>query len=236
MDELKKAVAIAAAKQVQSGSIVGLGSGTTVAYFLEELGRRIRDEQMDIAGVPTSFQTRFMARQHGIRPLDPVDVDSIDIAVDGADEVDPKGNLIKGGGGAQVQEKLVAAMSRRFIIVVDESKLVQTLGEGFSVPVEVISPALSFALKALRELGGVPVVREAAGKLGPVISDLGNPIIDVDFGAIQDAPRLNKQLNGLPGVVGHGIFVGAQDQVMIARPPLENPKIDTLNFDRTASG
>ena len=135
VDELKKAVALAAAAEVKDNSVIGLGSGSTVAYFVEEIGSRVRGGKLNVVGVPTSYQTRFMAREHGIPILDPVDVDEVDIAVDGADEVDPQGNLIKGGGGAHVLEKLVGSMSHEFIIVVDESKMVETLGANFAVPV-----------------------------------------------------------------------------------------------------
>lgn len=232
MDGLKKAAALAAADLVPNNAVVGLGSGSTLAYFIEELGVRRRRGRLHIVGVPTSYQARFLAKECGIPLYDPIDIDSVAIAVDGADEVDPSGNLIKGAGGAHVIEKLVAACAKRFVVVVDESKQVTTLGERTSVPVEVIMPALSFVMRRLLELGGQPTIRTGKGKLGPVISDLGHPIIDVAFGPIADVIRLDQQLNNLPGVLGHGLFVGMTDQVIIARPPIDKPVLETLRFTK----
>jgi ribose 5-phosphate isomerase A len=232
VDELKKAAALAAADLVPNNAVVGLGSGSTLAYFIEELGVRRRRGQLHIAGVSTSYQARFLAKECGIPLYDPVDIDSVAIAVDGADEVDPAGNLIKGAGGAHVVEKIVAACAKQFIVIVDESKQVTTLGERTSVPVEVIVPALSFVMRRLHELGGQPTIRTGNGKLGPVISDLGHPIVDVAFGPIDDVLRLDQQLNNLPGVLGHGLFVGMADQVIIARSPVDKPVLETLRFTR----
>lgn len=232
MDALKKAAAVAAADLVPNNAVVGLGSGSTLAYFIEELGVRRRRGRFHIVGVPTSYQARFLAQECGIPLYDPMDIDSVAIAVDGADEIDPSGNLIKGAGGAHVIEKLVAACAKQFVVVVDASKQVTTLGERTSVPVEIIAPALSFVMRRLHELGGQPTLRTGNGKLGPVISDLGHPIVDVAFGPIVDVARLDQQLNSLPGVLGHGLFVGMTDQVIIAHPPAEKPEIKTLRFTR----
>ncbi len=232
MDALKKAAAVAAVDLVPNNVVVGLGSGSTLVYFIEELGVRRRRGRLHIAGVPTSYQARFLAKECGIPLYDPMDIDSVAIAVDGADEVDASGNLIKGAGGAHVIEKLVAACAKRFVVVVDDSKLVKTLGERTSVPVEVIAPALSFVMRQLRELGGQPTIRTSNGKLGPVVSDIGHLIVDVAFGPIADVARLDQQLNNLPGVLGHGLFVGMTDQVIIAHPPVDTPVLETLQFTR----
>ena len=234
MDTLKKAAAAAAVDLVPTNTIIGLGSGSTFVFVLKELGERVRQGRLFLTGVPTSYQTRLLAKACGIPIQDSMDVDRVDLAIDGADEVDPAGNLIKGAGGAHVMEKLVAACAARFIVVVDETKLVQTLGGRCLVPVEVIAPALPFVLRCLKELGGKPTVRCGSGKLGPVISDLGHPIIDVDFGPIADASHLNQQLNNLPGVVDHGLFIGMVNQVVVARSPVESPIIEILHFTRTA--
>ena len=226
MDALKHAAAAAAADLVPSHTILGLGSGSTLAFFIALLGERIRTEKLQVVGVPTSYQTRILARQHGVPIQDAIDIDHVDLAVDGADEIDPTGNLIKGAGGAHVMEKLVAACADRFIVVADESKLVHTLGERFPVPVEVIVPSVPFVLRRLQELGGTPVVRCGPGKLGPVMSDLGNPIIDARFGVIHDAMALDHVLNNLPGVVGHGLFINMTHEVLIAKSPVENPLIE----------
>jgi ribose 5-phosphate isomerase A len=232
VDALKHAVAAAAVNLVPSPAILGLGSGSTLAFFIKLLGERVRTEQLQIVGVPTSYQTRVLARQHGVPIQDAIDIDHVDLAVDGADEIDPAGNLIKGAGGAHVMEKLVAACADRFIVVADESKLVRTLGERFPIPVEVIVPSVPFVLRRLQELGGTPVVRCGPGKLGPVISDLGNPIIDVRFGAIRDAAALDHALNNLPGVVGHGLFVNMTHDVLVAKSPVEAPLIERRTLTR----
>ncbi|MGE0681406.1 MAG: ribose-5-phosphate isomerase RpiA [Candidatus Binatia bacterium] len=226
MDALKQAVAAAAVDLVPSHTILGLGSGSTLAFFIKLLGERVRTGQLQIVGVPTSYQTRLLARQHGIPIQDAMDIDHVDLTIDGADEIDPTGNLIKGAGGAHVMEKLVAACADRFIVVADESKLVHTLGERFPVPVEVIVPSVPFILRRLQELGGTPVVRCGPGKLGPVMSDLGNPIIDVRFDVIHDAAALDHILNNIPGVVGHGLFINMAHEVIVAKSPVENPLIE----------
>lgn len=230
MDALKKAAAHAAVDLVSSNTILGLGSGSTLAFFIEMLGERVRAGQLRVVGVPTSYQTRLLARQHGVPIQDATDTDHIDLAVDGADEIDPAGNLIKGAGGAHVLEKLVAACADRFVIVADEGKLVHTLGERCSVPVEVIAPSVSFALRRLHGLGGEPILRYGLGKLGPVISDLGNPIIDVTFGLIHDPERLDRDLNSLPGVVGHGLFLQMAHDVIVAKAPPEDPMVERCTF------
>lgn len=233
MDALKKAAALAAVDLVSTNTIIGLGSGSTLIHVIKELGERVQQGRLRIGGVPTSYQARLVARECRIPIHDPMDVDHVDLAIDGADEVDPAGNLIKGAGGAHVVEKLVAACAARFIVVVDESKLVSVLGERSPVPVEVIAPALSFVLRRIRELGGKPSVRTGSGKLEPVISDLGHPIIDVRFGPITDASRLDQQLNSIPGVVGHGLFIGMADQVVVARSPVESPVVEMLHFAKS---
>lgn len=233
VDELKKAVAMAAVERVETGSVVGLGSGSTLAYFIEELGRRVRNGDLkDIVGVPTSYQARYLANDNGITVRDPGDIDSVDIAVDGADEVDSNGTLIKGAGAAHVLERLVASMTSRFIIVIDDSKLVTSLGENFAIPLEVIAPAVPFAIKCIREMGGDPSIRTGSGKLGPVVSDMGNTILDAKFHPITDPTDLNDRLNAIPGMVGHGLFVGIANEVIVAKPPDDNPLVETLRFDR----
>lgn len=233
MDALKKAAAAAAVDLVPSDSVLGLGSGSTFAFFLELLGERVRAGQLRIIGVPTSYQTRLLARQYGIPIRDPIDIDHVDVTIDGADEIDPAGNLIKGAGGAHVLEKLVAACADRFIVIADESKLVQTLGERFPVPVEVIAPAVPFVQRRLQALGGTPTLRNGVKKLGPVVSDLGNLIIDAHFGLIHDPEQLNHDLDGIPGVLGHGLFLNMTNEVIIAKAPLDDPMVERRSFLKT---
>lgn len=234
MDALKRAAAAAAVDLVSSHTVLGLGSGSTVAFFIQLLGERVRTEQLQIVGVPTSYQTRLLARQHGVPIQDAIDIDYVDLAVDGADEIDPLGNLIKGAGGAHVLEKVVAACADHFVIIADESKRVHTLGERVPVPVEVIAPAVPSALRRLQALGGTPALRNGVKKLGPVVSDLGNLIIDVYFGPIAEPERLNHDLNNIPGMVGHGLFLNMTHEVIVAKAPPENPLLERRTFTRIA--
>lgn len=229
-DELKKKAALAAIEQISDHSVVGLGSGSTLAFFIHELGRRVREEKLHVMGVPTSFQARMIAAEYGMTIRDPMDVSDVDVAVDGADEVDPKGNLIKGAGAAHVMEKIVASMAKRFVIIVDESKMVQALSEKFAVPLEVVAPSMSLTMKRLREMGAEPKVRTGTGKMGPVISDFGNLIIDAKFKSIPDPSKLDRELNCIPGVVGHGLFIGMTSQVIVAKMVKNVPSLDIRNF------
>lgn len=213
---MKQEVGRAAANQVQSGTIVGLGTGSTTAYAIQFLGERLKSGALkDIKGIPTSFQASVLAKQYGI-PLTTLDeIDQIDIAIDGADEVDPQKNLIKGGGAAHTREKIVDSLAQRFIVVVDSSKLVDRLGTTFPLPLEVLPLAITPVMKAVEQLGGKPELRMAIKKDGPVITDQGNMIIDAKFEAIDNPAELEKILNNIPGVLDNGLFVGVADQILI---------------------
>ena len=211
----KKRAGKEAAERVKDGTVVGLGTGSTTAYAIEELGRRVREEMLSIVGIPTSYQAAHLARQSGIpvRSLD--DVDRMDMALDGADEVDPEKNLIKGGGAAHTQEKVVDSMADRFIVVVDDSKLVKHLGEKFAVPVEVLPMALGPVMIRLKRMGGDPVLRMGVNKVGPVVTDQGNFVVDVRFPSIEDPQDLEMRLNNIPGCVENGLFVGLADVIIV---------------------
>ncbi len=213
---MKQQVGKAAADRVQSGSIVGLGTGSTTAYAIQYLGDRIKSGELtDIKGIPTSFQASVLAKQYGI-PLTTLDeVDRIHIAIDGADEVDPQKNLIKGGGAAHTREKVVDSLAELFIVVVDQSKIVTALGSTFPVPVEVLPMAIAPVTRALEKLGGKPELRMGVKKDGPVITDQGNMVLDVTFASIPNPAELEKILNNIPGVLENGIFVGVTDIVLI---------------------
>jgi ribose 5-phosphate isomerase A len=214
----KRRAGVEAAAAVRDGQVVGLGTGSTAAEMIAELGRRIREEGLSVVGIPTSFSAAMLATKHGvpIQTLD--DVTGIDIAIDGADEVDPHRNLIKGGGGAHTREKVIASNAVTFIVVVDSSKLVEKLGEKCPVPVEVIPMARSPVMRALQALGGKPVLRMGVQKDGPVITDECNVIVDVWFEDIDDPARLEKQINAIPGVIENGLFVGMADLVLVGVP------------------
>ena len=213
---MKQEVGKAAANRVKSNSIVGLGTGSTTAYAIEYIGDRLsKGEISNILGIPTSFQAEVLAKKYGI-PLTTLDaVDSIDVAIDGADEVDPQKNLIKGGGAAHTREKVVDALADEFIVVVDSGKLTDKLGSTFLLPVEVIPMAMTPAINALTKLGGKPELRMGIKKAGPVVTDQGNLVIDVKFDSIDNPAELEKAINNIPGVLENGLFVGVADVILI---------------------
>jgi len=213
--ELKKTVGYEAAKLVVDGDVVGLGTGSTTSYFIKRLGDRIKREEMEILGIPTSYQSFFLARDFGI-PITTLEEHDINIAVDGADEVDLDLNLIKGGGAAHTMEKIVDEAAERFVVIVDESKIVDKLG-GVPVPLEVIPQACRMVTSHVQKLNGVPSLRmaEPKDKVGPVITDNHNFIIDVEFETIGEPEYLEKKLNAIPGVVENGIFSGIADEVLV---------------------
>jgi ribose 5-phosphate isomerase A len=216
-NQMKQAVATAAVAQIQDGMVLGLGSGSTAALMIQELGAKLqRGELKDITGVTTSFQGEVLAAELGI-PLQSLNaVSRIDLAIDGADEVDPALQLIKGGGACHVQEKLVACRADRFVVVVDASKLVDTLNLSFLLPVEVLPGAWRQVKAQLGEMGGDAQLRMAVRKAGPVVTDQGNLVLDVTFaGGIQDPVNLEKTINNLPGVLENGLFVNLTDQVLV---------------------
>ena len=216
-DQMKQAVAAAAVEQIRDGMVLGLGSGSTAALMIRALGAKLqRGELHDIVGVTTSFQGEVLAAELGI-PLKSLNaIERIDLAIDGADEVDPGFQLIKGGGACHVQEKLVAARAERFVVVVDASKLVDTLNLGFLLPVEVLPGAWRQVQGQLRGMGGDAQLRMAVKKAGPVVTDQGNLVLDVAFaGGITEPVALEKEINNLPGVLENGLFVNLTDQVLV---------------------
>ena len=213
---MKQEVGRAAAAQVKSGSIVGLGTGSTTAFAIQFIGERLAaGEITDVVGIPTSFQASVLAKKHGI-PLTTLDeAPRIDIAIDGADEVDPQQNLIKGGGAAHTREKVVDGLAARFVVVVDSSKLVDKLGSTFALPVEVLPMAVAPVTRALTALGGNPELRMGVNKDGPVITDQGNMVLDVKMTGIDNPAELEKTINNIPGVLENGLFVEVADEVLI---------------------
>ncbi|MBM7582430.1 ribose 5-phosphate isomerase A [Caldicoprobacter guelmensis] len=212
---LKKVVGLAAADLVKDGMTVGIGTGSTAAFFIEELGRRVK-EGLIIRGVPTSYQAKLMCYKYGIPLLDPSLVDRLDIAIDGADEIDYSLNAIKGGGAANTIEKIVAAMADEFVIIADHSKLVERLAVSFPVPVEVIPAALGLVMRKVKEIGARPELRMAVRKAGPVVTDNGNFMVDLYFDEAPDVYWLNRVLKSIPGVVETGLFLGMAHKALIA--------------------
>lgn len=208
----KSAAGFQAADMVEDGMVIGLGTGSTVYYMIERLSARIR-EGLHVTGVPTSFQTAMRARECGV-PLTTLDDHPvIDLAIDGADEVDPHLNLIKGRGAAMTREKCVAAAAFQFIVVVDEAKVVSRFAA--PVPVEVLPFAVTPAMAQLRGLGCRPVIREGVKKDGPVITDNGNFVVDCTFSSITDPAGLEKAMAEIPGVVESGLFCGYANKTTV---------------------
>ena len=214
-EQEKAQAATAALRWVRDGMVLGLGTGTTTAHFITQLGDRVR-QGLKVQGTATSLASEALARQVGIPLLEPRRGLTFDLAVDGADEFDPELRLIKGGGGALLREKVLETASRYLLVIADSSKLVPRLGK-FPLPLEVVPFALPWVLDAVEKLGGAPVLRMAKDNpAAPVYSDQRNLLVDCHFGQIMDAEQLAAQLKTIPGIVEHGLFLGlAQAAVII---------------------
>ena len=217
-DQSKRIVGEAAADLVEDGMRLGLGTGSTTAEALRALGRRIRDEGLRVVGVPTSFAAERLARAHGIPLATLDDVDRLDLALDGADEVCVDGgaiHLIKGRGAAHTREKVVASAADRLIVLVDPSKEVGRLGQKMPVPVEVLPMAEMPVARALRALGGVPELRMGQRKDGPVVTDQGFWLLDTRFDAIADPAALDRAPPASPGGRAPGLSGGLATVVLV---------------------
>lgn len=210
----KQMVARASLKFIEDGQVVGLGTGSTATYFIQFLGERVK-AGLKIRGVPTSVRTQQLAVKCGI-PLVTLDqIESIDVDVDGADEFDPQLRLLKGGGGALLREKIIASVSRKFVVLADSSKQVPVLGK-FPLPVEVISFAETLLAKRISQLGAKVTVRKTADG-ATFRTDEGHHILDCAFGQIPDPPTLARTLSDMPGVVEHGLFINMASVVLLAK-------------------
>ena len=214
MSAQKRAAGRAAADLVTSGQIVGLGTGSTVFFVLERLAERIRDEGLEVVGVPTSVDTETKARDFGIALTTLDEVERFHVTIDGADEIDGGYRMIKGGGGALLREKVVASLSDEVITVVGPEKVVERLGTTFDLPVEVVPFARAACSRRITSLGGTPTVRGGEGS--PYLTDNGNEILDVHFEeGIEDPAALERALDEIPGVVESGLFVGLSHVLVI---------------------
>ncbi len=211
--DLKEAAAREAVKDITPGMVVGLGSGSTASIAIRLIGDMVRSG-VDIVGIPTSKDSEFIGRSVGITIGELKDHPVVDLTIDGADEVDPNLDLIKGLGGALVREKIVAAATKREVIVVDESKIVQFLGQKAPLPVEVVRFSHEATMRKLASFGCVPELRRRNGEL--FVTDNGNYIADCRFERIDDAKALEASLNLVPGVVDNGLFVGMVHKVIVA--------------------
>ncbi|MCD6140633.1 MAG: ribose-5-phosphate isomerase RpiA [Thermococcus sp.] len=216
MEKLKKLVAKEALRYIDDDMIIGLGTGSTTAYFIQMLGKKLMTEELEeVYGIPTSHQSRLLALESGIPVVTLDEVDAIDIAVDGADEVDPHLNLIKGRGAALTMEKIIEYRAGTFIVLVDESKLVEYLGQKMPVPIEVIPAAWRAIKEELEVFNATADLRMGVKKDGPVITDNGNFILDAKFIKIEDPLDMEIELNNIPGVVENGIFADIADIVLV---------------------
>ncbi len=213
IEELKRMAGEKAAEYVKDGMVVGLGTGSTVKYTILRLGELVK-EGLEIVGIPTSRATEQLARSIGIRLADLNEYDSIDLTIDGADEVDRELNLIKGGGGALLREKMVAHASRYEVIVVDERKVKEYLGE-FPLPVEIVRFGYARTMRVLESLGCSAVLRKREGEI--FITDNGNYIVDCKFGKIENPAALEREIDSIPGVVEVGLFINLADEVIVGK-------------------
>lgn len=214
----KRKAVLKALQPIKNGWIIGLGSGSTMAYAVAELARMSKARRLEVSVVPTSHQIENLAISHGLRILSMNEAFTIDYTIDGADQVQlPSLNLIKGGGGALLREKIVDSAARKLAIVVDETKLSKHLGGKQQVPLEV----LPFAHKSIQiqvtRIGGRAKLREGAGKIGPVVTDNGNFLLDADFGRIENPARLQRRLKAIPGLLETGLFLNMADIVYVGR-------------------
>ena len=230
IQQAKQKAALEAVKHVKDGFIVGLGSGSTAAFAIDALGERVKTEKLQVMGIPTSYQAFLLAVDCGI-PITTLDEHPvIDVTIDGADQITPQLDLIKGMGAALAREKIVAAASKLNVIIGDEKKKVKLLGENNQVvPIEVLTFGISLTKRKILEAGGKPTLREGNGKLGPVITDNGNAILDSYFGEIAYPAEIAIKLKMIPGVVETGFFIGLTDIAYISTVRTVE-KIEKQNF------
>ncbi len=215
IEDAKRRAALEAVKHVRNGQVIGLGSGSTAAYAIQEIGKLIRRRKWRILGVPTSHQAFLLSVECGIQVTTLEEHSNLDVTIDGADQIDPDLNMIKGMGGALAREKVVASASKQLVIIADETKLVKKLGTNHPVPVEVLPSASVIVVSKIHRLGGKPVLRLGTGKVGPVVTDNGNFILDVLMKKTENLEELDLKIKSIPGVVETGLFIGLADVVYV---------------------
>jgi ribose 5-phosphate isomerase A len=213
IDDARRTLGKKLADAVIDGMTLGIGTGSTAACAMEAIGRRIRDEGLRLTGVPTSLSAELLCRKHGIQVGTLDEIVSLDLAFDGADEVDPHLNLIKGRGAAHSREKVVAVAAERFVVLADYTKRVDVLGTRMPVPVEILPMALGPVRRVLEHLGAEPVLRIGQTKDGPTVTDQGLWIVDARFSGIGDPQLVNDTLLNTPGVLDHGLFLRLASEV-----------------------
>ncbi len=218
VEDAKRKAVLKALQPIKNGWIIGIGSGSTTAYAVAELARLSKGRRLEVSVVPTSHQIENLAISHGLRILSMNEAATIDYAIDGADQVQlPSLNLIKGGGGSLLREKIVDSAARKLAIVVDETKLSKHLGGKQPIPLEVLPFAHKSVQIQVTRMGGRARLREGAGKIGPVVTDNGNFLLDADFGRIRNPALLQRRLNTVPGLIETGLFLNMADIVYVGR-------------------
>jgi ribose 5-phosphate isomerase A len=212
----KERVAQHAAKQVKEGMLVGLGTGSTANYFIQELARRRAEEDLQVTTIASSVVSTIKAQELGLPVVALEHINRLDLYVDGADEVSPDLTLLKGRGSDLVREKILARASDQFLVLVDQSKLVERIGERFPIPIEVIPFAWQLVKRRLELLGGRGELRQTANKDGLAVTSYGSLVLDMVFDAAVDSQALDDMLNALPGVIEHGIFQNLASVVLMA--------------------
>jgi len=227
VEDAKRKAVFKAIQNIRSGWIIGLGSGSTTAYAVAEIARLVKVMRFELSVVPTSHQIENLAIAHGLRIRTLNEVHSVDYAIDGADQVEVDSlNVVKGGGGAMLREKIVDSAASKLVIVVDERKLTQHLGDGQSIPLEVLPFAYKSVQVKITNMGGRARLRESTEKAGPVVTDNGNFILDADFGRIDRPVQLDRRLKMLPGLLETGLFLKMTDYVYVGR---KDGKVDVLH-------
>ena len=224
-EDAKKRAAETAIRNVKDGWVIGLGSGTTVEYAVSALGKRVREEGLKVYIVPSSYQIFYKALEEKLPIVTLDEYPCLELTIDGADEVDKNLNLVKGGGGALTREKIIGYASKRYVIIVDETKLVDNLGFKNPIPVEVLPFALPIVLKELKKSFNVKV-REGKGKVGPTVTDNGNFIVDIYCGIVKNPEAFNSKLKSIPGIIETGLFLNMANLVYVGR---KDGKIDILS-------
>jgi len=213
----RRLAVIKAAEQIKDGNVIGLGSGSTIAGAIEEIAKVLKERSLKALFIPTSHQIELAAITHGLKLALFTEYPEPDLAIDGADQVDERLNMIKGGGAALAREKVVDASAKKLLIVVDEQKLVKKLGEQQPVPLEVLPFAHQAVIRRISKLGGKPTLREGKGKVGPIVTDNGNFIVDSDFGTIDNPANLERELKSIPGIIETGLFVDMATSVYVGK-------------------
>jgi ribose 5-phosphate isomerase A len=228
-DRAVKPAVLEATSQIKGGDTIGLGSGRTMACVIKELGKLVQENGLDLKVVPSSYQAEILAIQNGLEVIKWIGESRVDLAIDGADQVEVKElNMIKGGGAALTREKILDSNAKKLIIVIDEEKLTDTLGLNQSVPIEIIPFGYGYVFKEIKKLGGAPILRESNRKVGPVITDNCNFIADIYFSAIKDPKKLESNLKLIPGVVESGLFIEMANKICIAK---RDNKIEIIERD-----